>query len=331
MGLFDVTPQPNKKITFSPLRPEGPATATQKPKVATSFHKRTTASIKPKTPTKSLNDAFDFTKEKELTPDITPRTNYVKSGVTPPIQSKIPKTSITPSIAEEMDGKPKDAMGNLNKTANVINAIQGIGSGLLAYQSVKSIDKMKPALVTAPHIEAARISDTGAQQRVAGDQQIESSVATAREDAVRSGRTDLGGVFLAKELEAKNSLAGQIEGYRTNIEATNAGAENRVREINANADMQAANINQQAINTMNQFKTQMKGATVQAGIANVSQNMAGIVANTYGDVQRKADLSRYEDATEMELATMIGRSTDNATVAGLMGIYRKKYPNGKYL
>ena len=137
--------------------------------------------------------------------------------------------------------------------------------------------------------------------------------------------------MLGKELEGKNSLAGQIEGIRTNIEQANVNAENRVREINANADMQAANINQQAINNMTQFKTQMKSAALQTGLANINQNTNGILSNAYTAVQRKDDLARYENATEMELASMISNAKTQESYTGLLNIYRKRFPNGKYL
>lgn len=333
MSIFDTNYQ-QKKNTFTVGGDTTHNNGTPRPTVAPKPTPRTSTRNSTKksmaSPKTGLASTLTTDQIKKINQPLVVDTSYVKSGSKP--MAKLPAIAaptVTPQV--EPTTPVKDPMQGLSNTANAINAIQGITSGILAYKSVQSLDKMKPALVTPTHIEAAKITDTGAQMRAAGDQQIESSVGTAREDALRSGRSDMGGVFLAKELDAKNSLAGTIEGMRTNIEQANVQAENRVREVNANADAQAANINQNAINSMNQFKTQMKGATIQAGIANVNQNVNGIMANVYGNEQRKADLARYEDASEMELATMIGRAQTEEAYTGLVNIYRRKYPNGKYL
>lgn len=200
---------------------------------------------------------------------------------------------------------------SIERTADIINGVQAVGSGLLAYASSRSASNLKPSLLSAPTLTAKHVTDTGAQQAAAGEQRIASSIEGARESALRQGRTGLDGVFLSKEIEAGNTLAGQIEGMRTNIEGMNVAADNRVAEINATNKMNIDNINANAINSMNQFKTQMKSQALQTGLVNANANVNGIMQNAYAQKMMKLDQNRYDQSQDMELDIAIAKNANN--------------------
>lgn len=202
-------------------------------------------------------------------------------------QQKIASADLT---AKEEERKKIDGLDKATTAANIINATNAaVGLGLGIY-GASQINKMqRPAMVSAPQIEAAKIRDTGAQMMAARRGMIEQSANTSREALRRAGRSDLNATITAGETRALNAAAGSIEGMRANINAANVAAENRVREINASTKMQADQFNSQIQASFNQFRSQLGSQNLSTTVQNVSANLGGIAQNNYAKALRERD------------------------------------------
>jgi hypothetical protein len=143
--------------------------------------------------------------------------------------------------------------------------------------SLKSIRDSKPYLMPhTPDLEAKRISDTGAQQYVAGKDSITRAIRAARRESVASGTTYTDPAMVGKEMQASNELAARIEATRNNIEATNVQMENNIaaqnRQVRTSVDAQNANI----INSFEQMKTNATSSVIGNMSTNISNNVSGI-------------------------------------------------------
>lgn len=215
---------------------------------------------------------------------------------------KAPLLSINPEPTEPKARtiEDVDSLTKATKGANAINAINAaVGLGLGIY-GASQINKMqRPSMVSAPQIEAAKIRDTGAQAMAARKGMIEQSANTSREAFRRAGRSDLNATITAGETRALNEAAGAIEGMRTNINAANVAAENRIREINASTKMQADQFNSQIQSAFNQFKSQLGTQNLSTTVQNISGNLGGIAQNIYAKELRLRDEKMQKYAIEM--------------------------------
>lgn len=190
---------------------------------------------------------------------------------------------------------PVDAMTKATNTANIINGVNSAVGGGLALYGLAQVDKMKaPTSLQAPTIEAKLIRDRGAAIATANKGEIDTQLNTAREGLLRRGRTDMLPTLVGKGMSAVNQSSAQIEQLRMGIEQANVGAENRVREINANSKIQVGQFNTQVGQQFNQFKAQLSGSILSAGIQNVSANLSGIAQNNYAAAMYKSD-QEYKD------------------------------------
>lgn len=209
-----------------------------------------------------------------------------------PVVKPVATTTTTPQPVSVTTKQPGEGL-NMNKAIkvanwiNAANAVSAIGMGIYG---LNQVDKMEaPNMVSAPIIEAKQIRDSGAQQMASRKSAIATSANTTRDALRRSGRTDLLPAVSAKEMSATNEAAAAIEGLRTNIEAQNVAAENRVREINASSKVNTEQFNAQLQNSFRQFQSQMKNSILNTSIGNVSSNIAGIGQNLYTLAAKKEE------------------------------------------
>jgi len=211
----------------------------------------------------------------------------IGTPITPAITSKKPEPIKDVFAVEPWRDKTLNTTGAI-KVANWINAANAVAGIGLGIYGLNQVDNMKaPDMVSAPTIEAKQIRDSGSQQMAARKSAIVTSANTTRESLRRSGRTDLLAAVNAKEMAANNEAAAAIEGLRTNIEAQNVAAENRVREINASNKVNSQQFNAQLQNSFRQFQSQMKNSILNTSLSNVSNNIAGIGQNLYTNAAQK--------------------------------------------
>lgn len=284
MGVFDLSFEKPKPVRVDQNLSVVPPSAT-KPKVAA----KATTSVAPKIVTPS------FKTEKLPTPGLydlskNPLSKGQIAGHLKTINVSNPLPLQKQTVLETPAPKEGLNMTKAIKVANWINAANAVSAIGMGIYGLNQVDKMEaPNMVSAPIIEAKQIRDSGAQQMAARKSAIATSANTTRDALRRSGRTDLLPAVSAKEMSATNEAAAAIEGLRTNIEAQNVAAENRVREINASSKVNTEQFNAQLQNSFRQFQSQMKNSILNTSIGNVSSNIAGIGQNLYTLAAKKEE------------------------------------------